>query len=101
MTQEILTEKIKNAIGMVITETVEHYKKGEERASWATIDSNENGRLLLVQWPTSQSIDVNWSPATAGYGDLGTPVGCISTEYFGIEDTVKLLTMMVNYFMEK
>ena len=102
MTQEILIENIKDALAKVIQETVDHYKKGEKKASWATVDYDlEHGRIMLVQWPNDNSIDVNWSPACAGYGDLGTLVGSVSTEYFGIDTTVFLLTTMINSFMEE
>lgn len=102
MTQERLIENIKDALGKVIQETVDYYKKGEKKAAWATVDYDlEHGRIMLVLWPNDNSIDVNWSPACAGYGDLGTLVGSVSTEYFGIDTVVFLLTTLINSFMEE
>ena len=102
MTQERLTENIKDALGKVIQETVDYYKKGEKKAAWATVDYDlEHGRIMLVQWPNDNSIEVHWSPASAGYGDLGTIVGCVSTEYFGIDTVIFLLTTLINSFMEE
>ena len=102
MTQEILVGNIKDALGKVIQETVDYYKKGEKKAAWATVDYDlDHGRIMLVQWPNNNSIDVNWSPTCAGYGDLGTLVGSVSTEYFGIDTVVFLLTTIINSFMEE
>lgn len=95
MTTERLTEKMKDSIGKVLNESVENYQKGKDRAAWTIIDSNEAGRILLVKWPNDDAIDVNWSPNSARYGDLGTMVGCIGTEYFNIDTAVFLLTSMV------
>ncbi len=102
MTQERLIENIKDALGKVIQEAVIYYKEGEKKAAWATVNYDlEHGRIMLVQWPNDNSIDVNWSPACAGYGDLGTLVGSVSTEYFGIDTVVFLLTTLINSFMEE
>ena len=102
MTQERLTGNIKEALGKVIQETVNYYKEGKKKAAWATVDYNlDTGRIMLVQWPNENSIDVNWSPASAGYGDLGTLIGSVSTEYFGIDTVVFLLVTLVNSFMEE
>ena len=102
MTQERLIENIKDALGKVIQETADHYKKGEERASYATIDYDlEQGRVMLVQWPNDYSINVTWSPKSAGYGDLGTTIGSISTEYFGINTVEFLVLSLINSFVEE
>ena len=98
MTQERLIENIKDALGKVIQETVDYYKKGKKKAAWATVDYNlDTGRIMLVQWPNDNAIGVNWSPAS----DLGTMVGSVSTEYFGIDTVVFLLTTLINSFMEE
>ena len=102
MTQERLIENVKDALGKVIQETVDYYKKGEKKAAWATVDYDlDTGHIMLVQWPNDDTINVQWSPASAGYGDLGTIVGSVSTEYFGIDTMVSLLTTMINGLMEE
>lgn len=101
-TTEELTRNVKDSIGQIMAESVEYFKEGRKKAAWSTVDHNLNtGRIMLVQWPNDIVVNVHWSPEPAGYGDLGTLIGAVSTEYFGIDTTVELLVTIIQKFMEE
>ena len=102
MEQKQLIANVRDAVANVITEAAENYKNGVKKVVWSTVDYNlDTGRIMIVQWPNDNIIGVNWTPAYSGYGDLGTLVGSVSTEYYGIDTVVSLLTSIINAFMEE
>jgi len=102
MEQKQLIANIRDAVAKVITESVENYKNGVKKVAWSTVDYNlDTGRIMIVLWPNDDAIGVHWTPASSGYGDLGTLIGSVSMEYFGIDSVVTLLTSIINAFMEE
>lgn len=101
MTQEEMKVQIQKCIEKVTTEFAENYKAGRKLAAYATVDYDAaGGRLLLVMWPNTLEIDLCWSPNEAGLGDLGTMIGSVSLEYFGIDTITDLIAAMIYCFMD-
>ena len=101
-TQESLKDRVKECIGKLADKRVEYFKEGKNKAADVTIDYDVgDGRILLVWWPKNTTIDVCWSPNSAGYGDLGLPFGSVSTEHFGIDSMIFLIVTMINCFVEE
>ena len=91
-------EKVRKALTKVMNDAVSNYLAGINGAVYALVTLTENGGIILVQWPNDNAIYVNWTSNAAGFGDLGTMVGSVSTEYFGVESLVFLLSSIVDSY---
>ena len=93
--KEVRCRKIKEALGKVLDEYVNLYKSGKEVAAHRTLEFLTSGRIILVMFPNSQEINVNYSGAWNGIGDIGTVIGSVSTEHFGVDDAVNVIDAIV------
>ena len=83
----------------------ENYFEGKNKVAYVILvwptDNYMGGTFLLTKWPFSDDVDLCFSPEAAGFSDLGTTVGSVSTEYFNLECIASLIkTMYETYVAE-
>ena len=102
MDKEKLSTTVKEGVEKVIRESAEKYIAKKETVAWTCIDfSSGNGYLMLIRSEGDDTIQVNWTPKWAGFGDMGFEVGYVSTVHFDIDMVVELLCVIITRFMEQ
>ena len=96
-------EKVKNKVKEVIQKAQENYFEGKDKVAYVILawptDNNKNGTFLLEKWPYCDDIDLCYSPEAAGFSDLGTTLGSVSTEYFNLECLASLIKTMYDAYV--
>lgn len=97
-------EKVKNKVKEVIQKAQENYFEGKDKIAYVILawpnDNSTGGTILLEKWPYSDDIDLCYSPKSAGFADLGTSLGSVSTEYFNLECLASLIKAMYDAYVE-
>ena len=97
-------ERIKDKVKEVIREASDIYIEGKDKVATVVIarpgDTHMNGTFRLVKWPRCTDIDICYSPDQCGFMDMGTPLGCVSMEYFDINHAAILIKTMLDSYLE-
>lgn len=88
---------IKEVLSKVIQEAADYYMAGERKMAWRTIERDASGhRFSYAIWPNSVDIDVTVAVEEQPYGDVGTRLGSISLENFGVDSVVFLTAALID-----
>lgn len=96
-------EKVKNKVKEVMQKAQENYFEGKDRIAYVILvwptENDAHGTFLLEKWPFSDDIDLCYSSEEAGFSDLGTRLGSVSTEYFNLECLASLIKTMYDSYV--
>ena len=100
-------EKIKQKVKEVILKAAETYTEEKYKIAYAILayphlgGNPKNGVFLLEKDPSCDLIELCYSPAEFGYGDLGTTIGSVSMEYFNLDHIAGMIKVMYDSYVDE